>query len=263
MKYGFIGCGNMGGSLATALRQSTKDILLSSKSVTSARELAQKLQCRWTDSNSQVIEQCDVVILAVKPQMMAAVLAPLQAVLAHRKPILISVAAGLSLEKLGQMAGSDLPIIRFMPNTPVSIGKGMVTYCCSSRVDSCTKENIIRDFRSAGQFDEIAESQMDAATAAAGCTPAYAFMFIDAIAEGAAACGLSKEKAILYAATAVSGAAELLLHSGEAPDALRDAVCSPGGSTIAGVHKLQENEFQAIVMKAIRAAWLRNIELGK
>ena len=125
MKYGFIGCGNMGGALAAALSQTTKDILLSSKSVNSARELAEKLHCSWTGSNSQVIEQCDVVILAVKPQMMAAVLEPLQEILATRKPMLISVAAGLNLEKLAQMAGSDLPIIRFMPNTPVSVGKGM------------------------------------------------------------------------------------------------------------------------------------------
>lgn len=263
MKYGFLGCGNMGGAIAKALCKTTNDVLLASKSVTSAKALAQELNCQWTTGNEDVAARCDVIFLAVKPQMMADALAPLVPVLQLRKPILVSMAAGLTLERLEGMAGGDLPVIRIMPNTPVSIGKGMITYCHNGHVGEDSVNALLSDLTHAGQFDWIDEKLMDAATVAAGCSPAYAYMFIEAIADGAVACGLPPDKALKYAGEAVSGAAALLLESGTTPSALRDAVCSPGGSTIAGVKVLEENGFQATVTQAIAAAYKRNKELGK
>ncbi len=262
MKYGFIGCGNMGSALATALSKQTTDILLSSKSGSTAAALAEKLGCKWTDSNLHVTSECDVILLAVKPQVMETVLEPLVDVLKERRPILISMAAGISLWKIGRMIGEEIPVIRIMPNTPSSIGRGLITYCCNEFVDPSLAAAILKDFSCAGTFDRIDESKMDAATAAAGCSPAYTFMFIEAIADGAVACGLSREQALLYAATAVAGAAELMLQSGKHPGELKDAVCSPGGSTIAGVRSLEENGFRGTVMEAICAAYKRNLELG-
>ena len=263
MKYGFLGCGNMGGAIAKALCKATQDVLLASKSGTSSRVLAEELNCQWTTSNEEVASRCDVIFLAVKPQMMADVLAPLIPTLQLRKPILVSMAAGLTLEKIESMAGGDLPVIRIMPNTPVSIGKGMITYCHNGVVGQARVNAILSDLTHAGQFDRINENLMDAATVAAGCSPAYAYMFVEAIAQGAVECGLPQDKALKYAAEAVLGAVSLLLESGATPSNLKDAVCSPGGSTIAGVKVLEENGFQATIIKAISAAYQRNKELGK
>lgn len=263
MKYGFIGCGNMGGALATALSKKTDQILLCSKSGTSAAGLAEKLGCEWTQCNEEIVNQCQVILLGVKPQMMAEVLAPLKSLFAQKRPLVVSMAAGLSLQQLEEMTAPQLPIIRIMPNTPVSIGKGMITFCHNGYVCTPQVDSFLKDFSEAGLFSRIAESQMDAASAVAGCSPAYAFMFIEAMADGAVACGLPRDKALQYAAQAVAGAAELLMQSGTHPGQLKDAVCSPGGSTIAGVRALEEQGFRGAVMDAICAAFKRNQELGK
>ena len=262
MKYGFLGCGNMGGAIATALSKTTKDILLTSKTVSTASALAEKLGCSYTESNEAIAASCDVIFLAVKPQMAKDVLTPLAAVLQARKPLLVSMAAGLTVAQLEAMAGS-IPVVRIMPNTPVSIGQGMVTYCRNALVSDAAMGALLEDLKQAGRFDAIDEKLMDAATVAAGCSPAYTYMFIEAMADGAVACGLPRDKALEYAAAAVAGAAQLLLESGKHPGQLKDAVCSPGGSTIAGVRALEENGFRGTVMDAISAAYRRNLELGK
>ena len=263
MKYGFLGCGNMGGAIATALSKSTKNILLSSRTQETAKQLAQALGCQAASSNEEIICACDVIFLAVKPQMMASVLDPLTALLLEKKPVLVSMAAGLKVDRIVALAGGDLPVVRIMPNTPVSIGKGMTTYCCNSLVEESILTTLLADLSPAGRFDPIDEQLMDAATVAAGCAPAYTYMFIEAMAAGAEACGLSRDKAITYAAAAVAGAAQLLLETGEDPGRLKDAVCSPGGSTIAGVKVLENSDFRSKVMETIAAAYQRNIELGK
>ena len=263
MKYGFLGCGNMGGAIAKALSKRTTDILLTSKSVVSASQLAAELNCSYTESNERIAKECNIIFLAVKPQMMKTVLSPLASILQERKPLLVSMAAGLSMAQLSEMAGGDLPVIRIMPNTPVAIGKGMTTYCSNDLVSKATLDSILTDLSFAGRFDAIDEKLMDAASAAAGCSPAYAYMFIEAMADGAVTCGLPRAKATEYAAAALAGAAEMVLQTGKHPGALKDAVCSPGGSTIAGVKALEENGFRGAVMDAIVAAYKRGQELGK
>lgn len=263
MKYGFLGCGNMGGAIAKALRTKTADILLTSKSTATACNLAKQLCCSWTEDNNTVAESCEILFLAVKPQMMQGVLAPLCDTLQKKKPLLVSMAAGLSLKQIEDMAGGNLAVVRIMPNTPAQIGKGMTTYCKNALVTDQQMRDLLEDLSAAGRFDAIEEKLMDAASAAAGCTPAYAYMFIEAMADGAVSCGLPRAKAIKYAAAALAGAAEMVLQTEEHPGKLKDAVCSPGGSTIAGVRALEESGFRGAVMDAIIAAWKRNQELGK
>ena len=260
MKYGFIGCGNMGGALAKALSKQTKDILLSDQPEKAAA-LAQTLGC--THGTNTDVVACQRVFLGVKPQMMADVLKPLQADLAKNKPLLISMAAGLTVARIEELAGTRLPVIRIMPNTPVSVGKGVILYCCNDLVDDATLADFLDDMQHAGILDPLDEKLIDAACAVSGCGPAFVYMFIEAMADGAVACGLPRDKALTYAAATLSGAAEMALVTKQPPQTLKDAVCSPGGSTIAGVRALEERGFRGTVIDAIIAAYKRNVELGK
>lgn len=260
MKYAFIGCGNMGGALAKALSQTTTDILLSDQPEKAAA-LANTLGCAHGTNTDATA--CQRVFLGVKPQMMADVLKPLQSDLAQHKPLLISMAAGLAIEKIEAMVGTRLPIIRIMPNTPVSVGKGVILYCCNDLVDDATLSDFLNDMQHAGILDPLDEKLIDAACAVSGCGPAFVYMFIEAIADGAVACGLPRDKALKYAAATLSGAAEMSLVTQLPPQTLKDAVCSPGGSTIAGVRALEERGFRGTVIDAIIAAYKRNVELGK
>lgn len=261
MKYGFIGCGNMGGALAKALRKSTDSILLSDPSPAAA-ELAKALGCEMAD-NAVTASSCDRLFLAVKPQVMELVLKPIQNILQEKKPLLITIAAGLEISKIEAFAGAKLPVIRIMPNTPVAVGKGMITYCTNELVTQDMVNDFLTDMQYAGKLDAIPEKLIDAASALAGCGPAFMYMFVEALADGAVACGLPRQNALEYAAATMAGAAEMVLSTGAHPGVLKDAVCSPGGSTIAGVKALEENGLRGAVMEGIVAAYKRTMELGK
>lgn len=261
MKYGFLGCGNMGGAIAKALSKVTKDIMITDRSG-KARALAEELGIRYGTAE-EIAANCDRIFLAVKPHMMAGVLEPLQTVLQERKPLLITMAAGLTMERIAQMAGGELPVIRIMPNTPVTVGKGMTQYCCNSLTDAAAVSDWLNDMRFSGQIDELEERLIDAASALSGCGPAYMYMFIEALADGAVACGIPRAKAMEYAAATMAGAAEMVLATGKHPGALKDAVCSPGGSTIAGVRALEQHGFRGAAMDCVVAAYEKNKLLGK
>ncbi len=260
MKYGFIGCGNMGGAVARALSQATKDILVTDRTGKAAA-LAAELGIAYGDNAAAC--GCDRVFLCVKPQMMEAVLTPLQTILREKKPLLITMAAGLTLAQIQRFAGADLPVIRIMPNTPVAVGKGLTLYCRNGPVSDAVLAEVLADLRFSGRLDAIDEKLMDAACSLSGCGPAYMYMFLEALADGAVACGVPREKAITYAAATMAGAAEMVLATGDHPGALKDAVCSPGGSTIAGVRALEQSGFRGAVMDCISAAYERNQQLGK
>lgn len=261
MKYGFIGCGNMGGAIAKALSNATSDFMVTDRSG-KAKALADSLGCAYGD-NETAARECDRLFLAVKPQMMGDVLKPLQPILAERKPLLITMAAGLEIAKIEEMAGTRLGVIRIMPNTPVSVGKGMIQYCCNDLVEEADLADFLNDMRYTGRLDRLDEKLIDAACAVSGCGPAFVYMFIEAMADGAVACGVPRAKAMEYAAATLAGASEMVLASGQHPGALKDAVCSPGGSTIAGVRALEQKGFRGAVMDCIDAAYNRSRELGK
>ena len=261
MKYGFIGCGNMGSAIAKALCKSTNDIALSDRSG-KAKTLAEQLGCTYT-SNEEIVMQCDRIFLGVKPQMMADVLLPLQDIMREKEPLLISMAAGLTVARIEEMAGTSLPVIRIMPNTPVAVGSGMTLYCHNSLVSKSILDDFLADVAPCGQWDLLDESLIDAAGVVSGCGPAYMYMFMDALADGAVACGVPKEKALAYAAATMIGAAKMVQQDGRTPVELKNAVCSPGGSTLAGVKILDDGNFDTTVIKCVEAAYKRNQELGK
>jgi len=261
MKYGFIGCGNMGGAIARALSKETADILVSDRSGR-AKALAAELGIGY-GSNETIADQCGRIFLGVKPHMMKDVLSPLQDLLAERRPLLITMAAGLTMAQIQQFAGTALPILRIMPNTPTAVGKGVIQYCRNGLVSDEILADWLHDMGQCGLLDELDEGLIDAASALSGCGPAYMYLFLEALADGAVACGIPRAKAMEYAAMTMSGAAEMFLETGAHPGALKDAVCSPGGSTIAGVRALEQHGFRAAAMDCVIAACQRNRELGK
>lgn len=261
MKYGFIGCGNMGSAIVGALSKSTRDILVTDRSGR-AKALAEDLSITYSD-NETIASSCDGIFLGVKPHMMKDMLLPLQPILREKKPLLITMAAGLTIRQIQEFAGCDLPVIRIMPNTPTAVGKGMIQYCCNNLVTKEMLNIFLRDMAPCGHLDPLEESLIDAASALSGCGPAYAYLFMEALADGAVACGVPRKKAMEYAAATLSGAAEMVLQTHQHPGELKDAVCSPGGSTIAGVHALEDKGFRGAVMDCVIAAYEKNKMLGK
>lgn len=261
MKYGFIGCGNMGGAIAKALSRETTDILISDRSGR-AKALAAELGISYS-GNETIAAQCDRIFLAVKPHMMRDVLAPLQDLLARRRPLLITMAAGLETAQIEAFAGTSLPIIRIMPNTPTAIGRGVIPYCHNRLVGGAVLADWLHDMAHCGLLDSLEERLIDAASALSGSGPAYMYLFLEALADGAVACDIPRAKAMEYAAMTMSGAAEMVLATAQHPGALKDAVCSPGGSTIAGVRVLEQHGFRGAAMDCVIAAYQKNLELGK
>ena len=267
MKYGFIGCGNMGSAVARAVCKGAGagDVLLANRTPAKSEKLAGELGCAC-GTNEQVAGICDFIFLGVKPQMMADMLDELSATLESRaesRPfVLVTMAAGLSMQQIRMMAGSGYPIIRMMPNTPVALGDGMIQYC-SSNVTAEEEAEFLKLMAPAGRLDAVPESLIDAASCVSGCGPAWVYQFIEALADGGVACGLPRAKAQEYAAQMVLGSAKLVLESGQHPGALKDAVCSPGGSTIQGVRVLEEHGFRGAVTDAVIAAYDKTKEMGK
>ena len=262
--FGFIGCGNMGSALATAARQVLpgEDILLANRTPAKAAALAEKLGAR-TATNDEAAARSDYLFLGVKPQMMAGMLSGIHAALADRERpcVLVTMAAGLSMDTIRRMAGVDFPVIRVMPNTPAAIGKGMVLFCS----DGASREQLdlfTRAMAGAGTLDFVDEHLIDAGSAVAGCGPAFAAMLIEALADGGVACGLPRAKAQMYAAQMLLGTAALALETGQHPGTMKDAVCSPGGSTIQGVRALEAGGFRSAAFEAVVAAYEKTLELG-
>lgn len=264
--FGFIGTGHMGGALARAARKNLNgdQILLSNRTPAKAEALAAELGCD-TAPAARTAETAEYIFLGVKPQMMAGLLAELAPVLAARRDrfLLVSMAAGLTMDRLEELAGLRCPIIRVMPNTPCAVGAGVVLYDANDLVTAEELDRFTGLMAGAGLLDRLEERLMDAGSAVAGCGPAFVYPLIEALADGGVACGLPRQKALLYAARMTEGAARLLLETGEHPGSLKDAVCSPGGSTIAGVRVLEQRGFRAAAMDAVIAAAERTAELGK
>ena len=235
MKVGIIGCGNMGSAIAKAIATDKQiNIYISSHNSGKRAAFAEEIGAKFL-SNEGIVKTCDFIFLGVKPGATAPLLGELEA-----------------------MAGKGRAIVRIMPNTPAAVRHGMIQWCANA---AATEENI-RDLLAllapAGRLDEIDERLMNAAAAVSGCGPAFAYLFAEALADGGVQCGLSREKAMLYAAEMLSGAAEMLLRSGKHPGQLKDEVCSPGGTTIVGVHALEEGGFRAAAQNAVISAFRKS-----
>ena len=256
MTVAFIGTGNMGGALACAAAKSPlcTRLLLSNRSPSKALALCDELGAEVTDNRCAAAE-ADVLFFGVKPQGLESMVSGIRDVLeARERCVIVSMAAGWTVSALEKLLGG-LPVVRILPNIPVAVGEGVTLFCASDEVTKEEKSLVIDLLSSSGMVAELTEDHMDAASGITGCGPAFAAMFIDALADGAVACGLPRAQAIRYAAQMLAGSAQMLLESGEHPGVLKDRVCSPGGSTIQGVRKLEERAFRGAVTDAVIATW--------
>ena len=260
---GFIGAGSMGGALAQAAVKAVggERVAVSCSTPEHSAEAAKRLGCS-SETAETILWESRFVFLGVKPQMIAGVAKKLAGDIAGSDAIFVSMLAGTSLDRLAELLGAEKKIIRIMPNTPCAVGKGLTLVSANSRV---TAEELA-DFKAlmaeSGLLDDLPEHLIDAASAVSGCGPAYAYMLVEALADGAVKCGVPRAKAVRYASQMLLGSAELVLESGQHPGALKDAVCSPGGSTIAGVAALEDRGFRGAAIAAVEAAYKRTKELG-
>lgn len=265
-KLGFIGVGNMGGTLAgTAARAcGAENVLVSSRTAEKARRFAEENGCAAMRS-AEIAERAEMIFLGVKPQKMAELFEEIAPVLAGRSDrfVLVTMAAGLTCERIAALAGCDCPVIRIMPNTPALVGEGAIPYCGNVKVTEEDYSDLAQALSGAGLVTPLPENLIDAASALSGCGPAFVYIFIEALADAAVSCGLPRDTAQQFAAQTVLGAGKMVLRTGQHPGTLKDAVCSPGGSTIAGVKALEDGGFRAAAENAVIAAFQRTKELGK
>ena len=261
---GFIGAGNMGGIIASAVSKRVgKDaVAVCCSSEQSSKEAALRIGC----DAASFEEICDsrYIFLGIKPQMAQSVLPKVAECIKDRKDdyIIVSMLAGTTVDTLCELCKTQ-KIVRIMPNTPSAVGEGVTLVCASSFVP-CDEVKAFCDLiLFTGKTDVLPEKLFDAATALSGCGPAYVYMFLEALADGAVKCGLPRTLANEYAARTVLGASKLALLSDEHTGKLKDAVCSPGGSTIEGVSVLEKEGFRASVIDAVNAAFEKSKALGK
>ncbi|WP_428259383.1 pyrroline-5-carboxylate reductase [Gallibacter sp. Marseille-QA0791] len=266
-KIGFIGIGNMGGAIlagyASSGKADGKELLafdmnedLCRKTVSNIPELV------ICENGKALCEAADTVILGVKPQVIETVLQEIKDAYRADKTV-ISMAAGVDISVIERYLGKDARIIRIMPNTPAKVGEGMIAMCRNGNVDDGLFDEATEIFSGIGRAEHVDESLIDCVIGVSGSSPAYTYMYIEALIDAAVANGMDAEKARVFAAQSVLGAAKMVLESDQSVEQLRINVCSPNGTTIEAVNKLFENGFMDDVKEGFQAAVDRSIEMGK
>ena len=237
------------------------DLVLFDVDATRVQQLAASLGARAASSVEEAVEGADVVLLAVKPQIVERALKPVRTLMNPRQT-LVSIAAGVSTKRLEACFDAPVPVVRVMPNTPALVGAAATAICAgtSAKPENLDKARAI--FAAVGLCVEADEKLLDAVTGLSGSGPAYVFLFIEALADGGVRAGLPRDVALKLAAQTVLGSAQMVLETGEHPGVLKDRVASPGGTTIAGLHALENGAFRGVVMDAVLAAANRSKELG-
>lgn len=260
---GFIGTGNMGGALVRAAVKTIDPSLIWINNRTSkkAEDLAADTKA-VVKTKSDLAKNADFLFLGVKPQHMGSMLSEIKEELAERQKriVLVSMAAALTCEKICEMAGGDYPVIRIMPNLPVAVGEGMTLYC-SRNVTEKELEEFQTVMSASGKLLEMDEKLIDAGSCVSGCGPAFVSLFVEALADGGVRCGLYRKDAQMLAIQTLLGTAKMLQESGIHPGKLKDDVCSPGGTTIAGVLALEKGAFRSDASDAVIAAFNRTNEM--
>jgi pyrroline-5-carboxylate reductase len=265
-KVGFVGAGNMGEALIRGLVESNlvpaDKILVADVRADRARQLADQFGVKGLADNAALVRGADVVILAVKPQIMASVLREIMPALTNR-PLLISIAAGVSTATIQSILGKYPRLIRVMPNTPALVLQGVTAIARAPGLEQDDLETAQEIFAAVGRAVVLDEEQMDAVTGLSGSGPAYVALVIEALADGGVKMGLDRATAMTLATQTVLGAAKLLAETGMHPAALKDMVSSPGGTTIAGIAALEEGGVRTTFIRAVERATLRSRELGR
>ncbi len=264
-KLGFIGCGNMATAIINGAVSSGflkgEDICVFDIDVAKTEPLKEGLGVNVLTSANDVAENSYAVVLAVKPQVFPIVLPQIKDSVAKNDTSIISIGAGKTLNYIISFFEDYTPVVRVMPNINAKVGASMSAVCGNENVDDDLLNFTKALCKSFGDVIELPESQFSIFGVIAGCSPAYAFMFIDSMARGAAENGMSREQALKISAQAVLGSAKMMLESEESPWALINNVCSPGGTTIEGIAKLQQEGFDTAVMDAVQASFEKDKRL--
>ena len=266
MNVGIIGCGKMGtaliqGAVNSGVVEASK--LTGVDPFPAARENFAKATGGQAAEEISALAQSDLVLLCTKPQQIAETLVELAQAAPDKPMLIISVAAGISVAALEAAAGPAMRVIRCMPNTPALVGKGAAGFCAGSAASDEDKQTAQNLLGSVGLALEVSEDLMDAVTGVSGSGPAYVYLMIEALADGGVKQGLAWEDALALAAQTVSGAAAMVMETGQHPKELRDMVTSPNGTTLAGLNALDDRDFSGVVHSAVEAATARSKELGQ
>lgn len=265
MKLGMIGAGNMGSAILRGTLKSgtfASSLMVFDANQEKNQALAVELGIEAASTAQELIAACDLIFLAVKPDVIGSVIQEI-APIAEGK-VLVSMAAGWSLGLLEkQGGGSPLKLVRIMPNTPAMVNEAMTAVCANALVKEEELNQVIQIMGGVGKVERVSEKLMDAVGGVSGASPAYVYLFIEAMADGAVLLGMPRQQAYTFAAQAVLGAAKMVLETGLHPGALKDMVCSPGGSTIEGVRFLEDQGMRSAVMGAVIAAAEKTVKMEK
>lgn len=256
MRLGFIGCGNMAGAMIGGILEhgicSASDIIASTLHQESADQVRETYGIEATVDNRRVARECGILILAVKPQFYEEVIEEIREDVSD-DTIIVSIAPGKTLEWLDIQFGRPMKLVRCMPNTPALVGEGITGVCCNEEVEEEELNRICQILSGCGKTEVLSEHLIDVVVSVSGSSPAYVFMFIEAMADAAVADGMPRAQAYKFASQAILGSAKMVLETGKHPGELKDMVCSPGGTTIEAVRVLEERGFRSAVIEAMKA----------
>ncbi|WP_409295245.1 pyrroline-5-carboxylate reductase [Peribacillus sp. SCS-26] len=263
---GFIGCGKMAQAMIAGMIK--KGVIPAGSIIASAyTEITRNMVrdaygIRVTSRNQEAASESDLIFLAVKPDLYKGILDEIKPVL-KEDAVIVTIAAGISLEFMEKELGDRAKIVRTMPNTPSLVGEGCSAICPNGRVTVDDLDDVLELFNSFGRTEVLKESLMDAVPAISGSSPAYVYMFIEALADGGVRDGIPREQAYRMAAQAVLGAAQMVLETGIHPGVLKDNVCTPGGATIQAVAALEKHNFRSAVLAAMESCTNKSKGLQK
>lgn len=271
--FAFIGAGNMGGAIIEAISRAIDpcNVIIFDKSTEKMLELSKKTGCSTAETAEEAASKAEFVFLCVKPNILPEALRGLlpgfrDSLENNENKVLVSIAAGVPLSAIEAIISEEaisLPVVRLMPNTPVAVGKGLILVAPNKTAGKEDVARLCTALAPGGLVSVIDEAYIDPATPVFSCSHAYVYMFIEALADGGVMSGLPRDKAQMFAAQAVLGAAAMVLESGRHPGELKDAVCSPSGSTIVGVEELERGAFRGTVSSAVYEAYKKTTKLGK
>jgi len=263
---GIIGCGNMGrgileGILKNGLMEAGK-VFIYDKDSSKTAEMKERLGVNVSEDSTGLMKDADVVVLAVKPNIYKPVLEQIKGSV-REDQIIVTIAAGINLAFVEEILGQDKRIVRTMPNTPALVGEGMTAVVPGKGSGEDDLQTVVEIFKGIGKVEVVPEYLIDAVIGISGSAPAYVYMFIEAMADGAVLGGMPRDKAYRFASQAVLGSAKMVLESGMHPGELKDMVCSPGGTTIEAVKSLEKNGFRGVVLDAVEACMEKSIKMSK
>jgi pyrroline-5-carboxylate reductase len=252
-KIGFIGCGNMAKAIVKGVLNSniflSKDIIVSDINLEMLEKIKLEMGIEITLDNKEVAKKVDYIVLSIKPNMYEKIIQEIKEDI-KEKTLVITIAAGITREKAESNFGKKVKLVRVMPNTPALVGEGMSALCPNDMISKEELKEVQDIFNSFGKTEIMEEKYMNAVTALTGSSPAIVYTFIEALSDAAVLKGLPRDKAYKLASQAVLGSAKMVLETGRHPGELKDAVCSPGGTTIEAMFSLEKNGFRGVVMES-------------